>query len=257
MINGAQIHYELSGAGEALVLIHGNTLDLRMWAPQVEALSRRFQVLRYDLRGFGKSSLPTGPYSHAGDLMALLDHCGIRQAHVLGLSRGGLIAAEFALTYPEAVKRLILADAGINGYPWKAFAEFNAEVVQFAQTQGVDAARKHWLSSGLFAPALANEQLAPTVRKIVGDYSGWHWLHADPQRLVAPSALEQLSSIQTPTLVMVGEHEIPEFQDVVNITHQRIPNAKMVTLPGVGHLTNLEAPDAFNDHVIEFLTLRH
>lgn len=236
------------------MLIHGNTLDLRMWEPQVEAFAERFKVLRYDLRGFGKSSLPTAPYAHADDLMALLEHCGLSRAHVLGLSRGGLVAAEFALRYPKAVQRLILADAGINGYPWQAFADFNREVVQLALTAGIDAARERWLSTGLFDPAMADAQLTRTIRTMVDNYSGWHWRNTDPQQLLTPSALEQLPAIQAESLVIIGEHDIPEFQDVANITHQRIPNAQMLRLPGVGHLTNLEAPEAFNAAVLNFLT---
>src|SRR5262245_57108437 len=108
-IPGARLHYEVAGSGEPLVLIHGFTLDMRMWDDQFASLARHFQVVRYDLRGFGKSSMPTTePYTHADDLKALLDCLNIERAHVLGLSMGGSIAINFALNYPAMVDRLVL-----------------------------------------------------------------------------------------------------------------------------------------------------
>src|SRR5438876_5964570 len=120
-VNGGSLYYEVTGAGTPVVLIPGFTLDTRMWDSQVEAFARRHQIIRYDLRGAGKSPPPTGPYSQYEDLAALLGHLGVGKAHIVGLSLGGAIAIDFALAMPEAVLSLIPVDASsVGGYPWPA-----------------------------------------------------------------------------------------------------------------------------------------
>ena len=118
--NGARLYFELAGSGHPLVLIHGNTLDTRMWDDQFEVFAQHYQVLRYDLRGFGKSSVPTRePYTHATDLRALTTHFGFDHAHIIGFSLGGEIAIDFALTYPEATDALVAIDSALSGYQWQ------------------------------------------------------------------------------------------------------------------------------------------
>ena len=103
---------------QSLVLIHGFTLDHRMWDDHVEAFAPGHRVIRLDLRGFGRSSMPTDPYSHVEDVKALLSYLEIRQAVVLGLSMGGGVALDFALAYPEYTRALILADSTWRGFSW-------------------------------------------------------------------------------------------------------------------------------------------
>lgn len=107
-VEGGTLHYETSGSGPAVVLLHGGGLDLTMWDPQVETLSRSFHVIRYDSRGHGRSTAPMGPYSMVEDLRRVLDHLGVQQAHVVGLSMGGGVALDFASAYPERALTLTL-----------------------------------------------------------------------------------------------------------------------------------------------------
>lgn len=104
-LDGAQIYYEIAGEGEPTVLVHGFTLDTRMWDDQFETFSTRYKVVRYGVRGYGKSSVPEegSHYSNAADLRQFLDHLDIEKAHVIGLSMGGSIAINFTLEYPECV----------------------------------------------------------------------------------------------------------------------------------------------------------
>jgi 3-oxoadipate enol-lactonase len=117
-VNGTRLYYEIVGRGSHLVLIHGFTLDTRMWDDQFEAFSQHYRVLRYDARGFGKSALPVQgeSYSHREDLKALLDHLKVSQAFILGLSMGGRTAISFTLEYPEVVRALIPVDAVLGGF---------------------------------------------------------------------------------------------------------------------------------------------
>jgi pimeloyl-ACP methyl ester carboxylesterase len=175
-INGTRLHYEVAGSGDPLVLIHGGTLDLRMWDDQFLPFARHYQVIRYDMRDYGQSALPTGEsYAPADDLMALLHHLGLTHAHILGLSLGGFVAIDFALTYPEATDTLIVVDGGVRGGPFEAFGRTLAQVQSAAMTAGIEVANRQWLNASLFAPALENPPVALRLQQMVADYSGWHF----------------------------------------------------------------------------------
>jgi len=117
---GTGLAYEVTGDGPAVVLVHGFGLDMRMWEPQVEHLAARYRVIRYDCRGFGASGAfdPAVPYTHAGDLVALLDHLAIGEAVLAGLSFGGRVVLQTALAAPARVRGLVLLDAVLDGVPW-------------------------------------------------------------------------------------------------------------------------------------------
>ena len=254
-LDGGRLYYEVVGAGPPLALVHGFTLDRRMWQDQLPALAAGRRVITVDLRGFGLSDPPAGPYSSVEDLKALLDYLEAGPAAILGLSMGGGIATSFALAYPAATTALILADSNLWGYPFSPeFAQSFGAVTTLARTQGLAAARERWLADALFAPALEQPAVAATLRALVHDYSGWHWLHADPERGMEPQPITALRTIRAPTLVIAGERDIPDFLRISAILAESIPGARSVTLPGVGHMSNMEAPAAFNAAVRDFLT---
>ena len=160
---GARLVYEVTGEGPAVVLIHGFGLDMRMWDPQVGPLAARFRVVRYDCRGFGASGPfdPAVPYTHAGDLVALLDHLDIGGAVLAGLSFGGRVALQTALAAPDRVRGLALLDAVLDGVPWDPeSARALDEVARRVQAGGVLAGREAWLAHPLFAAARERPDLA-------------------------------------------------------------------------------------------------
>ena len=141
---GARLVYEVTGEGPAVVLIHGFGLDMRMWDPQVGPLAARSRVVRYDCRGFGASGPfdPAVPYTHAGDLVALLDHLDIGGAVLAGLSFGGRVALQAALAAPDRICGLALLDAVLDGVPWDPeSARALDEVARRVQAGGVLAGR--------------------------------------------------------------------------------------------------------------------
>jgi pimeloyl-ACP methyl ester carboxylesterase len=254
-VNGTRLYYEVAGEGQPLVLVHGFTLDTRMWDAQFEPLAHHYRVIRYDLRGFGKSALPTGEsYAHYDDLKALLDHLGIAQAYLLGLSLGGAITLELTLAHPEITRALILVDTVLWGFHWSAkqSAE-DAAIWTTARQSGVQAAKDLWLDHSLFGPARKNPAVASRLAQIVSDYSGWHLVHSDPGRVPDPPAARRLDQIRAPTLVIVGERDLPDFRRIADTCEQQIVNARKVILPGVGHMSNMEAADKFNETVLGFL----
>ena len=253
-VNGTRLYYEISGLGYSLVLIHGFTLDSRMWDNQFETFALYHQVIRYDMRGFGKSALPTDEsYAHTNDLRALLEHLEIGHAHILGLCLGGRIAIDFALAYPKVTDALILAEPILGGFQWQEFGVSIAAVWSKAKESGVQAAKELWLSLDLFEPSMKNPDVILHLAQIVSDYSGWHFVNDDPVRPRDTPAIEQLGMISAPTLVIIGERDLPDFHEMAETLHQQIPNARKVVLPGIGHMSNMEAPNRFNEIVLNFL----
>jgi 3-oxoadipate enol-lactonase len=252
-VNGTRLYYEVAGAGHPLVLLHGFSLDTRMWDDQFAAFAQRYRVVRYDARGFGQSAPPVEgvSYTHRDDLRALLSHLGITSAHVLGLSMGGAIAVTFALAYPEATTALVLVASVLFGMPMTS--PFSA--ASAAREGGVAAARAEWLNSPLFAPAQEHPDIAGRLRAIIDTYSGWHWLHADPhtRSRSQPSAAQRLGEIRVPTLVVVGDRDTPDLLAASDALAAGIPHARKVVIPDVGHMANMEAPEQVNALVLEFL----
>ncbi len=254
-VNGTRLCYEVSGSGLPLVLIHGHGLDMRMWDDQFAPFAEHYRLLRYDLRGFGKSaSVGEIPYTHEADLAALLDHLGIARAAILGLSLGGRVAIDFALAYPAKTRALIAVDAAISGHAWSE--EWNTRwksLRQTARTADGHAANEQWLAHPLFAPAHEQPAVAARLRKMVTDYSGWHWGNRDPQHKSDLPATARLRDVAAPTLVILGARNLLDFHVIANRIADQITDARKIVLPGVGHMANMEAPERFNAEVLGFL----
>jgi 3-oxoadipate enol-lactonase len=151
-VNNTRLYYEIAGSGDTLVLIHGNFGDNRHWDGQFEALAKNHKVIRYDVRGYGRSSLPVEgeSYSNHDDLKALLEHLGISNAHVCGLSMGSGIAVDFALAYPKMCESLIPIGPWAFGYNSPATAEINelfGKISSVLKESGTKAAADCWSDS--------------------------------------------------------------------------------------------------------------
>jgi len=250
------IAYADRGAGPGLVLLHAFPLDSSMWRHQVAALADRCRVIAPDLPGFGGSAVSAGlTLDSAADVVAeLLDHLGVNERVVVGgLSMGGYAALAFARLYPQRVRALVLADTKAD--PDDETARANRDkAIQLATDQGPAAVIEQML------PKL----LAPVTRDTKPDVVRWVKETASRQRaeglVVAlkalrdrPDARPGLSHISFPTLVVVGEHDAATPPDRARELAGGIPNARLVTIPDAGHLSNLEDPVAFTNAVREFL----
>ena len=252
-IGGGKFYYELAGDGPAVAFIHGNTLDCTMWDQQFAEFAKYFQVLRYDMRGFGRSATPpSGPYSHSDDLAALLGRLGIKSAHIIGLSMGGRVAINFAVSHPDKTESLITVDAGLDGYELQDGPPAVPAIIEARRT-GLEEARAVWLSHPLFASALEKPELAQHVRKMVAGYTGWHWLNADPQVNPSPQAIRRLCDIKVPAFIIVGEKDLRDFKGTADLLAKEIERARKLVISGVSHLASMEAPELFNREVIKFI----
>jgi|SRR5579862_425172 len=253
-VNNGELFFECAGDGETIVLIHGFGLDSRMWDPQFEAFRSTFQVIRYDLRGFGRSSRPpAAPYSHEEDLNALLSNLGGAPVHLVGLSMGGRMALRFAAAYPPSIRSLVLADPALDGQSWSTDWQTRWSGMCSAARAGQLAdAKRQWLEHPLFDSSRTNPTTTAHLTRMVDDYSGWHWHNKDLARVPSPALAERLGEIRTRTLVITGEHDIPDFQAVGNLLAEKLPDVQRVIIKGSGHMVNLEAPRDFNAALLKF-----
>ncbi|WP_102126501.1 alpha/beta fold hydrolase [Deinococcus planocerae] len=257
-VGGTGLHAEVEGSGPPLVLLHGHTLDRRMWEGQLGAFARHFTVIRVDLRGYGRSGPPTADFRYSDDLHAVLTHLGVDRAHVLGLSLGGNVALEFALRHPGMTDHLVLAATSLRGFPPHPEVALSlAEVGEVARSDGVVAGRERWLAHPLFAAARSRPEVAGHLARLTRDYSGWHWQkNVSPSQWLDAEVYRRLEDIAAPTLILVGERDVPQNREIARTLARRLPHARLSVFGGVGHMLNLEASGVFTAQVLDFLTGR-
>jgi len=257
-INGARIHYERSGNGFPLLLIHAGIADSRMWEPQAQAFAGDFDMVRPDLRGFGDSELPPVPYSMRADLVGLLDHLGVDRAHVVGCSMGGTVAIDLALEYPTRVARLVLVGSGVSGSNLgEADSALFADVEAADKAGDMDAVNRAEVRLWVDGPRRPEGSAPAAVRDLVLDMNG-RSLHRDwssaPHQKLDPPAIGRLREIAAPTLVIVGDEDLPHAAANAEVITSKIPGSRTVVIKGAAHLPSLERPDAFNRVLQDFLT---
>jgi pimeloyl-ACP methyl ester carboxylesterase len=245
-VDGGRLYYESAGSGAPVIFLHAFALDTRMWDEQFEGLAREFRAIRYDLRGFGRSTVPQPgrPYSHADDLAALLTQLDAHQPHVVGASMGGRCALDLAVQLPEAPRSVTVIGTVIGGWPWsREWLTVYAPVVQAGRRGDLAAAKAAWLALPLFASLRANSALDARFIRMVDAYSGWHFVNADPERRPAPPTLAQLGKIRAPTLALIGDQDLPEFQRMAERVESQVANARRLGVPAAGHLASMESPE--------------
>lgn len=254
-VNNTLLYYEVAGSGEPIIFLHGFTLDTRMWDEQFNYFAKEYRVIRYDLRGFGRSAVPTEEsFAPIDDLKAILDHLQIKHAHLVGLSMGGAVAIDFTLTYPQYVKSLILLDTVLGGFDWSPEGSARDGLVwQEAKKGGIPAAKESWQTHPLFIPAFQNPKSAEPLSQILDDYSGWHFVNHAHQINLDPPASKRLNEIQAPTLAIVGALDLPDFIHITEFIGEIIPAARKVSIANTGHMSNMEAADEVNATMYEFL----
>jgi 2-hydroxy-6-oxonona-2,4-dienedioate hydrolase len=254
-VNGAELYCRTYGAGDrAVVFLQGAQLPCEMWEVQAKALAKHgWKVIAYDVRGFGKSSPVTEPFSHENDLRVLLDQLGIDRTALVGLSLGGRIAIEFAVEHPERVDALVLVGPGLPGFPFDLGDPPWQKEIRAAVEAGDGArAARAWLESGFLAPAMENPSVASRVRELALA-NARVWLEPDQEFPIEPPAIGRLSTIKIPTLVVAGSRDVPPILAIADHLEREIPGAHKAMMAGCGHVPNLERPEEFDRIVRQFL----
>jgi 3-oxoadipate enol-lactonase len=264
-VNNTELYYEVAGSGHPLTLIHGMLLDRRSWDDQFDVFARQYRVLRYDMRGWGNSAQEQAepPFSPRQDLLSLLDFLNIQKTFLLGLSGGGALALDFTLEHPGYVDALILVASGLSGYPQRM-----TETIQAFIGQYYGALQQHDIASAVEAtvrfwtdgPRRTPEQVPTQARARITEMSTEHiqrhgdlMAHQQHMLPLEPPAINRLAEVNVPTLIVVGDQDMPEVLDVADTLEQGITGATKVVLAGTAHHPNMEKPGEFNRIVLEFL----
>jgi pimeloyl-ACP methyl ester carboxylesterase len=263
--NGTKLYYEMMGEGHPLVLLHGGYMDRRIWDDQFAAFAQNYQVIRYDIRGFGKSALPQVPYADWQDLFNLLTFLDVEKAHLLGLSLGGVIALDFTLMYPEMVDALILVGSPVPGYPVELMFTQEQLEQQIQRWTPFNQARLERNIPAMIELLMDDETLVPSsryptarqrVRNNLSEYSFAWVLDPAPKQELVPPAFERLNEIHVPTLIIVGSEDHFQLQKSADKLEQDITGARRVMISETNHMPNMEKPEEFNRFVLDFLEKR-
>jgi 3-oxoadipate enol-lactonase len=258
-IDGAQIYYEVAGTGHPLLLLHAGVADSRMWDDQWALFAQRYRVIRYDLPGFGQSSIPGGAFALHKIAAGMLRHLGIEQAHVIGVSWGGRAALDLALTHPEKVAKLVLVCPSVSGEePLEEVQRFGEEEEALLERGDLAAASDLNVRMWADGPHRTPDQVDPTVRErvrmmqhhafTVPEPEGAELIHLDPP------AIERLGDVRSPTLVVIGDLDIEMKLAMAERLAAEIPGAQQVIIQGAAHMVTMERPEAFGQAVLDFLS---
>ncbi|HEX7066864.1 MAG TPA: alpha/beta fold hydrolase [Candidatus Limnocylindria bacterium] len=255
---GARIHYEVEGSGPPVVLIHAGIANLRMWDDQATALRDAYRVIRYDTRGFGRTETDAVPFSNRADVAALLDHLGEESAHVVGLSRGGMIALDFTLERPDRVRSLTVAAGGIGGYqsPNELPVETFEQPERWEEARDWEALSTWETEFWVDGPGQSADRVDPALRAKVHDWILTNYqaekVEGQPQPL-DPPAVGRLGELRAPLLVMIGTLDDPGTVESMQHLATSVPGARLEVFEGAAHLLNLEQPERFTSLLREFL----
>ena len=246
------IAYDVQGSGPIVVLLSGSNLDRRMWARETSWLSRAHTVVRYDLRAHGESDTATTTFSHLGDLIALLDELKINKATLIGLSAGSTIALDAALEIPTRVDRIVLSGPAPSGFVSKQQMPFVADMMSALQARDYKKVSEVLLATSVFAAPPESQAL---VRQMVTENDRMWTIDRALMKGPAQPAMNRLESIKVPTLILIGEKD--EYQrEPAELLAARIPGARIVRVPGGGHLLNLTSPKEFQSAIEAFLAAK-
>ena len=249
-------HEQGTPGGMPLVLIHGFPFSHEMWKPQLDVLPKSFRTIAYDVRGHGQSDVGDGQYTielFVDDLIALLDHLGIEQAVLCGLSMGGYIALRAAERNAERIRALILADTRSEGDGNEAKVK-RTGTVRAVKSGGVPAFAENFVKA-VFAPATfeSNPGAVESIKRMITSNAPLGIAGTAIALAARTDTTAALASIQAPTLILVGALDALTPPSASEAMHSHIRGSKLAVLKNAAHMSNLENTSEFNSQLLSFL----
>jgi pimeloyl-ACP methyl ester carboxylesterase len=255
---GAEVE---TGAGDVpIVLLHAGICDRRMWDGCLEPLTAHHRVIRYDLRSFGQSTMPPTDYSHANDLLGLLDWLNVGQSVLVGVSMGGRIAIDFTLEHPERVAALVPVASAVGGYQqWsQEMEDADAAIDEAIKAGDLETANELELRLWVDGPQRSPTDVDPGFRAMARDLNAGVLARAEERdqgtgTWLDPPALTRLGDIRVPTLVVLGDADVEDVLTIGEQLTKDIPGSRKAVMTDVAHLPPLERPDLFAQLLLDFL----
>jgi pimeloyl-ACP methyl ester carboxylesterase len=268
-VPGGQLYCEIAGKGKPVIFLHGYTLDCRLWDPQFFELAKKYRVIRYDLRGYGRSQAAVEiPYSHPADLITLMNALKIQRAHIVGLSLGASEGVDFLAQYPNRLLSLTTASGGVSPMhssetdtpklrAQRAMRRFHESAISAEKWKklGIDVYRSQWLLTLYSICGPNRDAIWPQVQRMVKAWPGKQRLTADHRTRVEPPAFVRLAQPgrpRVPVLIIIGGYDKGTMASCSELA-RLVPNTKCVQIPNAGHLVNLECAKEFDQALEQFL----
>ena len=257
-VGGAKIYFESHGAGPSIIFVHDGLLHSEVWDGQLAAFSAEYRFIRYDRRGYGRSDRPTEPFSNENDLLKLIDAIGIDRAVLVGSSSGGGMAVNFALDHPDRVSALVLVGAVVDGLGFSNHF-MQRDITNIGTDEEGRVGRfvaDPWTVAPQNAAAKARLRELLEANPINLDFEKHRFARAYTNLNPPPeSALSRLDEINVPTLIVTGAADIPDVHVHAGPLESGIQGANREVMAKVGHLLYMENPEAFNEVILDFLSL--
>jgi pimeloyl-ACP methyl ester carboxylesterase len=257
-VPGGHLWAQWAGEGSGVLLAHAGIADARMWDPQWEALAARHRVVRYDLRGFGRSEVEHVTFSNRADMVAVLDAAGLERAVLVGCSRAGQIVVDTALEFPDRVAGIAWVCGGLGGSDAPSTPE---EEALFERAEALEAAKDWaaaadldvamWVDGFGQPPGRAPEPVRELVRRMAYETYAQEKVYGDPVPLDPPAAA-RLGELRGPLLALVGRYDESATHANADRLVAAVPGARRLDVD-TAHLPNLERPAWFTETLLAFL----
>ena len=250
-VDGGKLFYEVAGKGENIILLHDGMVNCYIWDEQFQILAENYRVIRYDRRGYGKSTDPREKYSHIDDLNQVFLQLKVDKAIIFGMSSGGGLAINFALTYPEKTKGLVLVGSVVSGFGYTSHMDTRGGNFNRSKFSDPVKLRKYFVLDDPYEIYSGNIKAKEKVMSLLPYFGRDNTVPTKPPEKIA---VKCLSEIKVPTLILVGEYDIPDVHAHAGVINAGIKNSRREIIPKSGHLIPVEQPGLFNEAVNNFLT---
>jgi 2-succinyl-6-hydroxy-2,4-cyclohexadiene-1-carboxylate synthase len=247
------LHYIVEGSGPPVVLVHAFQMDAREWDEIAPTLAAEHRVIRYDVRGHGRSASATQPIAAHDDLRDLLDELNVEHASLVGLSMGSGIVLDAALAYPDRVDRVVMVSPTVDGLPTVVPFDWMTPIIAQVRAGAKDSAAALWWASSMMAGTRARGAAGERYHQVVLD-NARIWGENRANRLpLAPPAGQRLESLTKPLLVVVGQNDAAGIRQLAVTLTTRVKDARALTIRNAGHMISVERPEQLADLLLRFL----